>query len=172
MASDEEEEPPANVQRRKQVTSDQRKHIISALTTRMEEGAENCALKYGSLKEVAILRESGKGRVIPLRILQFKLFVLHLQRNVAGLSSGVGMTCESPSKVFLYSTRRLSVSLQKLLGGTEDYGPSNQTRQSTNVIVPHTNSVKPLLTDLNKMSRFGQAESHINLETGQFTDMD
>jgi hypothetical protein len=55
MASDEEEEPPANVQRRKQVTSDQRKQIISALTTRMEEGAENCALKYGSLKEVAIL---------------------------------------------------------------------------------------------------------------------
>jgi hypothetical protein len=44
--------------------------------------------------------------------------------------------------------------------------------KSANVIVPHTNSVKPLLTDLNKMSRFGQAESHLNLETGRFTDME
>jgi hypothetical protein len=41
-----------------------------------------------------------------------------------------------------------------------------------NVIVPHTNSVKPLLTDLNKLSRLGQAESHLNLETGLYNHMD
>jgi hypothetical protein len=40
MVSDEDEEPPANVQRRKQLTSDERKQIVSALITRMEEGGE------------------------------------------------------------------------------------------------------------------------------------
>jgi hypothetical protein len=44
--------------------------------------------------------------------------------------------------------------------------------KSANVIVPHTNSVKPLLTDLNKMSRFRQAESHLNPETGWYNDME
>jgi hypothetical protein len=44
--------------------------------------------------------------------------------------------------------------------------------KSVNVIVPYTNSVKPLLTDLNKMSKFGQAESHLNLETERYNDME
>jgi transcriptional regulator with XRE-family HTH domain len=41
-----------------------------------------------------------------------------------------------------------------------------------NAIVPHINSVKPLRTDLNKLSRLSQAESHLNLETGLYNHVD
>ena len=40
-----------------------------------------------------------------------------------------------------------------------------------NVIVPHSNTVKPYLTDHNKLSRFGQAEDHLSRQTGRFKDM-
>jgi len=54
MESDEEEEPPVNRHKREDLTSDERKQIVSALTARMKDGTENCALKRGSQKEVAI----------------------------------------------------------------------------------------------------------------------
>jgi hypothetical protein len=54
MESGEEEEPPVNRHKREDLTSDERKQIVSALTARMKDGTENCALKRGSQKEVAI----------------------------------------------------------------------------------------------------------------------
>jgi hypothetical protein len=118
MESDEEEEPPAKLPKRRQLTSDRRKQIVSELLTRMKEGDETCALIHGSLIEVAILFDisrSNVGRIWKraretFLILKLMLFVLHLWKNLADPSSGAGMTWERLSKKWCpYSTRGLSV---------------------------------------------------------------